>query len=237
MEQDNIYKQLQVDWNPAAQSLGWWTSSINFTLAQTKLKMYVCPSESTDMPALGVGIAVHYYHNASTYQINALLLPNPSGAALGRSNYAGVNGATGVGLNAFWGQYEGVMTNRGFLTLGQLTVQDGTSNTLMFGEFLAANDPSLNQPGQPIIKHFAASWMGIGAGGTIAGLPHVKEPPWYCFGSRHPAVVMFTFGDCSTRGIRRGNTGTPFSPDWYALQQLAGKRDGLTQNTSTILDQ
>lgn len=234
MEQDNLYNQLQINWNIKQTGPAWWLNSINYTWAQTKLKMYICPSEQQDLPAIGVGVSSHYYFNAAGPQIGAQLLPNPAGAVLGRANYAGVNGATGDGVNnPFWGQYKGIMINRNDVTLGQISVQDGTSNTLMIGEYLASNDPSFNQPN---IKHYAGSWMGIGAGGTVAGLPGVKEPPWYCFGSRHPAVVQFAFGDCSTRGVRRGTTATLFSPDWLVLQQLAGRNDGQNLNTSSILD-
>jgi len=237
VEQDNVYKQLNVNWNMKQMSNAWWLDSINYTWAQTKLKMFLCPSEQQDLPALGVGVAAHYYFDSTGYTVDAQLLPNPAGAVLGRSNYAGVNGACGDGTNnPFWGQFKGMMTNRGDLTLGQVTVQDGTSNTLMLGEFLASNEPQANQPN---IKHYAASWMGVGAGGTIAGMPAVKEPPWYCFGSRHPAVVQFCFGDCSTRGVRRGTTSQVppnFSTDWLVLQQLAGRNDGMNNNTSAILD-
>jgi len=237
VEQDNLYKQLQVDWNIKNVTPAWWLNSVNYTWAQTKLKMYVCPSETQDDPAIGVGVSSHYYFTAAGPQIGAQLLPNPAGQPLGHANYAGVCGATGEGVNnPTYAQWRGMMGNRTQLTLGQITVQDGTSNTLMLGEYLASNDP-VNFPGQTNIKHYSGSWMGVGAGGTVAGLPAVKEPPWYCFSSRHPAVVQFCFGDCSTRGIRRGATAqVGISADWLVLQQLAGRNDGMNQNTSAILD-
>jgi len=59
----------------------------------------------------------------------------------GPTNYAGVAGAAGdfdtvAGPAGLFAQWIGTMYNRSEATLGQLTVQDGTSNTLLFGESL-----------------------------------------------------------------------------------------------------
>src|SRR5262249_23044790 len=44
VEQDNLYRQLQVDFN--VQNLGpaWWTNPTNWKLAQTRIKLFECPS-------------------------------------------------------------------------------------------------------------------------------------------------------------------------------------------------
>jgi prepilin-type N-terminal cleavage/methylation domain-containing protein len=258
MEQDNLFKlMVHPDTNQPGFPFGlnqvsspWYLNSINFNVARARLKMYLCPSDTHFDATVGVGVAVHFWNDASGARIQANAIPLPQSADLGRSNYVGVNGASGNGVHSLLSQFVGVMANRGDLTLGQLAAQDGTSNTLMIGEMLASNDPRL---GQPRIRHFEACWFGIGAGGTYAGMPNGAtmgdggpvvpgEPPWYCFSSRHAAVVQFAFGDGSTRGVRRGQTyvGNPgaFSPgsDWYVLQQLSGRKDGLNQDTSAILD-
>jgi hypothetical protein len=69
------------------------------------------------------------------------------------------------------------------------------------------------------------------------------QPPWYCFSSRHSAVVQFCFGDVSTRGVRRGATyvgssANVFTPgsDWWVLQQLAGRNDGYNFDASALVD-
>jgi len=135
--------------------------------------------------------------------------------------------------------FEGIETNRSRATLGQITVRDGTSNTFLFGESTVANYPGI---GQDTIRHFESSWMGGGCLPTVAGLnTAVREVPWYCFGSRHPAVVQFAFADGSTRGVRRGNTFVlaftlPMPSDWILFQQLAGYKDGMSDDTSSILD-
>jgi prepilin-type N-terminal cleavage/methylation domain-containing protein len=259
MEQDNLFKMMvHPDTNQQGFPFGlnqvttlpWYMNSIDFNVARARLKMFLCPSDTHFDATLAVGVAVHFWHDASGARIQANAIPIAQANDLGRSNYAGVNGSSGRGTHPLLSQFVGVLGNRSDLTLGQLAAQDGTSNTLMFGEMLASNDARF---GQPRIRHYEASWFGIGAGGTYAGMPNGAtlgdggpitpgEPPWYCFGSRHAAVVQFCFGDGSTRGVRRGQTyvGFPnaFSPgsDWYVLQQLAGRRDGLNQDTSAILD-
>jgi prepilin-type N-terminal cleavage/methylation domain-containing protein len=260
LEQDNVFKQL-VHPGPAPLTntigfplglkqiaLPWYTNSIDFTWATTKIKLFLCPSDRQFDQQVAVGISAHYWNDASGARIGAIAVPNPAGDSLGRTNYAGVSGSSGDGNHPLLSQFVGILGNRSDKTLGQITVQDGTSNTMMFGELLASNDPTF---GQPNIRHYAASWFGIGAGGVYAGLPPSAtagnggpivpgEPPWYCFGSRHSAVVQFCFADCSTRGIRRGASyvASPgaFTPgsDWFVLQQLAGWKDGLSQDTSQI---
>jgi hypothetical protein len=233
-------------------SIPWFLNSTDFNLARAKLKMFLCPSDTHGEAQIAIGVSSHYWNDAggARIQANAVPITTAGAASLGRSNYAGVCGSSGDGTHALLGTFTGVLGNRTDLTLGQLSVQDGTSNTLMFGEYLASNDPNFNQPKA---RHYEGTWVGIGAGGVYAGMPNGAtqgnggpvvpgEPPWYCFGSRHPAVVQFCFGDCSTRGVRRGNTyvGMPgaFTPgsDWYLLQQLAGRKDGLSAETSPILD-
>jgi hypothetical protein len=66
---------------------------------------------------------------------------------------------------------------------------------------------------------------------------------WYRFSSRHAAVVQFCFGDCSVRGLRFGSTTTANAAnggnnpsDWAILQQLAGRKDGFNNDTTSLLD-
>jgi hypothetical protein len=266
VEQDNLFKQFRhpTTLGPIFPtglkdySRPWYTDSVDFAWAQARVKMFLCPSDTHFDATVAVGISAHIWHGPGGPSLSALALPlNQGGSALGRSNYAGVAGAAGHGNNPVYSRYDGVLTNRGMgdangidmvnnvligrysrFTLGQLTVQDGTSNTLMFGEYLASNDPNFNEPN---VRHYEGTWMGIGSFGTVAGMPYgsfpgTREPPWYCFSSRHSAVVQFCFGDGSVRGIRRGITSTLGGPDWLLLQQLAGRNDGLNADTSTIID-
>ena len=62
------------------------------------------------------------------------------------------------------------------------------------------------------------------------------------FSSRHLGVVQFCFGDGSVRSVRISNTGQrnpvpgssiPLSP-WGLYQQMAGFKDGLANNVSSL---
>jgi hypothetical protein len=132
------------------------------------------------------------------------------------------------------------MVNRSENTLGQLTVQDGASNTLMFGETLGGTGIGL--------RRYSLSWAGVGALPTYLGLGRGDKAPdegggeWYRFSSNHRAVVYFCFGDGSVRGVRFGTTATKLftytdrDADWFLLHQLAGRRDGYVRDRSGVSD-
>ncbi len=255
LKQDALFKQL---WNPARtfpappndpsqgwtvglgeERKAWWTQSENVAAqtGQVRLKDLQCPSDNWDEPASdGVLFTTHIMVGNKTFQ--TMLGPKE----LGRTNYTGVAGAAGDfepasksnqygDPQADFRQWIGILYNRSTVTLGQVTVQDGTSNTLMFGESLgssAVNTPG-SRPGVTTTKRDRAwSWFGVGAMGTAYGLggstvPAPAEPPeygtapptgkdgaaWYRFSSRHERVVYFCFGDVSVRGVKFGKTTEP----------------------------
>lgn len=163
---------------------------------------------------------------------------------LGRTNYAGVNGSRGEGApGSVWSQWEGIFYNRSRTRLTAVT--DGTSQTLLFGEGLGqmANGTRLT----------AWSWIGFGSTGTAPGFRSPRDCTINQFGSRHPGLVQFCFADGSVRGLRHEGTfydtrpfsGPPliFAPQWplpeagslwYVLQQLAGRRDGVSPDTTRL---
>jgi prepilin-type N-terminal cleavage/methylation domain-containing protein/prepilin-type processing-associated H-X9-DG protein len=272
LEQDNVYQLLwktqqnfpsappEVLGPPIALNLqqerqGWWTGLGNLQprTGQVRLKLFECPSDTVaETTAEGCVLATHIA-NGYIIGLHPEDLGNPMYAdALGRTNYAGVAGTAGNSdaVN-FYSTWEGVLFNRSQVTLGQLTVQDGTSNTLLFGESLGGNGVG------PRVH--AWSWFGVGAMGTGYGLGRGNipcpddEPPalgaavtpgqdgahWYRFSSRHAAGVNFCFGDGSVRTVKFGNTTQPslnLTSDWAILQQLAGRHDGYTQDASSLLE-
>jgi prepilin-type processing-associated H-X9-DG protein len=215
--------------------------------------MFLCPSDPTNEPTQEGAILTTHVSNGSIAAVHPEDLGDPAYAdSLGRTNYTGVAGAAGDSDTVnFYSTWEGIMCNRSTLTLGQLTVQDGTSNTLMFGEGLGGNGigPRLH----------VWSWFGVGAMGTGYGLgrsnlPNVTDDPpplgvipapdqmganWYRFSSRHSGGVNFCFGDCSVRTIKYGTTNIPsanLTSDWALLQQLAGRKDGYANDVSSLIE-
>jgi type II secretory pathway pseudopilin PulG len=232
LEHDNIYRQLQVDWNAdSTAGTPWWTNANNWTMTQSRLKVFQCPSDNLD-GGVSVGIVVGgYYPPDALGQISLFWYPPPLANPIGLTNYLGVSGAYVDTPDPYWGQWVGLLNNRSRTSLAN--VPDGTSQTLLFGEYLGHvidND-----------RQFAMAWMGALYAGTVGGLRGPRESHGGAFSSRHPAVVQFCFADGSVRGVNRGSTtwdmdpATPRTGDWYALQQLAGMRDGGTLDTSALL--
>lgn len=185
-----------------------------------------------------------------------LVTSSAAGASLGYSNYVGISGMFGNGNNTtnpfftFYGAYGlssfvGMFTNRGTLTLGQLTVQDGTSNTIGLGE---VDGGFLN--GQRLYK---LSWMGVGSGGLFQGsrAGNVDHSPFQ-MSSKHAAGCNVCFGDGSVKTLRYGQTslfsgglpttiimptgpGTP-PADWFTLMCLVGRRDGIQRDLTSLID-
>jgi hypothetical protein len=245
LARDDVYDALSLSVKPpehskpshawlAASGAPWWTDGRNVTQASWRLRMFRCPSDTSKGPTTdGVIVALHTYNcSKNGAYLGALAINDSAAKDLGWTNFVGVAGPVGDGNHLYWAQFGGVLTNRSRLSLGQLVVQDGTSNTLMFGETLGGR----TKDG----RNYAFSWPGCGAMGTYQGLGAGNEPPerggaeWYRFSSEHAAVVHFCFADCSTRGVRRLKTATePFTysmsdeSDWWLLQSLAGRKDGF----------
>jgi prepilin-type N-terminal cleavage/methylation domain-containing protein/prepilin-type processing-associated H-X9-DG protein len=243
----------------------WWTdptkvntsanppTTNNLTLAHTKIKEFVCPSTDPYSSTPYIVVGEHYFLNTApslskngffyTFQTDKTD-PNDF-QDIGRTTYVGVAGAWGKGSYSYpaskpatgdVGRFEGVFTNRSTNSVG--AIQDGTSNTLMFGECLGGPNPPPN--GSP---QFGFSWFGMGALPTLCGLP-VQYPEYYQFSSKHTGVVNFCYADGSVRGLKVASSAwdplqaTPDKPpppdDWFVFQQLAGMRDGGTLDSTSM---
>jgi prepilin-type N-terminal cleavage/methylation domain-containing protein len=227
----------------------WWTRPDCYAAAQTRFRLFQCPTDNLyQMTQFGVWLYL-YAENAA---FPGVFRNTASDQQLGRSNYLGVAGLGGKFTAVFpapnplnldppptFGRYEGILTNRNLLSLGQLTAMDGASNTLMFGEGLGGNGLAP--------RSTAYTWFGVGCLGTGLGLGRGGNNPitgggaeYWRFSSRHSAGVQFCFGDCSVRTVRYGRTPWlgfgPASVDWALLQQLAGRNDGYGSDTGSILD-
>lgn len=254
-EQDNIYKSFSGG-PPAGLNLGlnvvdanWWLRSNCYAAAQARIKLFQCPSD-TLYDDYGAGVWLSLYAESSSFPGNIRNAPGDS--QLGRTNYLGVAGLGGrftfsipapnplnLSPAPTYGSYEGIMLNRGNITLGQITVQDGTSNTLLYGEGLGGSGVG--------VRSTVYTWFGVGCLGTGLGLGRGNTnaisaggAEYWRFSSKHAAGVQFAFADGGVRTVRFGNTAWlgvgPVGNDWALLQQLSGRRDGYTSDTSSILD-
>jgi prepilin-type N-terminal cleavage/methylation domain-containing protein len=223
IEQENIYKQIQVNWTPGAivtTNPNWWNNGTNWTLAQTKIKNLLCPSDNPYTSQTGTFVLFVPYKvdDVSLGTMTGWYFPNgsPGGEVLGRTNYLGCIGGLGKIGNG-WDKYEGIFLSQQAPSVGQVTVLDGTSYTLLFGESLGGISTGA--------RDFADSWFGVGGFPVAWGLPSTTQ--WYTYGSRHSGIVQFCFGDGSVRGIMLNAASTPY-------RSMAGWKDGNPPDTSIL---
>lgn len=252
VEQDNIYRQLRIDFDINHQGPAWYINPTNWQLAQTRIKLFECPSDNVgdDTPTQGTILAFHCFNykadlvpntDDNTDGVGFSLDPSDP-TVIGRTNYAGCAGLAGRGTSLYWSNYEGIFTNRSRTTFA--SILDGTSNTLLLGEFTGGQ-----QNGQRL---YARSWMCSGVVPSWEGLPGDGQDPLSppVFESKHPGVVQFCFADGSVRSLRKGSSwidandnwalanlfGPPaqYPTDWWVLQELAGMRDRGTRDPASL---
>jgi prepilin-type N-terminal cleavage/methylation domain-containing protein len=264
IEQDNVWKELQrVNPEPGYFSLDgvgqvWYLKLFggqaeNIRIGSTRIKTFLCPSapDSTNA-ASGIGMAAHYaHHNTPLFVLinptpRRLPPSHPAFSSLGRTNYGAIAGMFGRGSNTQLltvipqgglSKYEGLFTNRSRNSLG--SVADGTSHTLLFGEFTGGS-----RSGQVGVD-YAATWMGFGCVPTFGGMSNHNNGEWWHLSSAHPGIVNFGLADGAVRALRIGATRTPgiesifttppdTTPDvdYWLYQEKAGFRDnGLRPDT------
>jgi prepilin-type N-terminal cleavage/methylation domain-containing protein len=288
IEGDNIKKMMTFNESDIGVNGGaenWWAVTPtavalqNQAAAQAKFKIFECPSDDLRQrdPASGVIIATTWFFDGASepnwWAAEPYAGYYPTGAtgfwvALGRTNYVVCGGGSGRGTGAATAdcnnRYVGCFSNRSKLSLGQLTVQDGTTNTIVAGETLGGNRiPTCDY----VIPWIAPANMSVGAGlgrGNVPNEDNVangwdgnnRNPrggAFYRFSAMHVAGVQFAFGDGSVRTVKYGQTlppavdygthggtgGTityPLTSDYMLLMQLAGKNDSYFNDTSSLLE-
>jgi prepilin-type N-terminal cleavage/methylation domain-containing protein len=186
----------------------WWTNAIAWSVAETKIPDFVCPSAN---PFEVQRTVAYLYTLELTVAAGSFSTDTPE---LGRVNYAPCAGGIGLAHNDpnGWGRYSGAFWPRSTNKMAMIT--DGTSKTLSFGEVLGGftdGVPSLD---------FAYAWMGIGAMPTAWGFNSPSHRPhWYQFGAQHPDAVQFCVADGSVRVIAAA-----VDPDMFVF--ASGIRDG-----------
>jgi prepilin-type N-terminal cleavage/methylation domain-containing protein len=219
VEQDNIYKQIQARWEPNFKSAagGWWGNATNWTLAQTKIKNFICPSDNPHTSQTGTFVLYGPYGiGTNSGTMTAWYFPNPDGNLLGRTNYVASCGGLGK-VNNSWDQWEGMFISQQNKAVDTLTVMDGTSFTFLYGETLGGAETG--------VRDFSVGWFGAGGFPLAWGMP--TPAAWYMHSSRHLGIVQFCFGDGSVRGVRRNPAATPF-------RTLGGWADGRVPDDSIL---
>jgi type II secretory pathway pseudopilin PulG len=274
IEADNVKKLFVVTGEGDAWDTGidhrWYANTANGIPAQAKLKLFECPSDSLrDVTPTYVIVGTHWFFDGS--QPNwwfaepwaGFSQNNPASTfwlALGRTNYMPASGGSGQPSgsvpNDIFHKYQGVFGNRSKLSLGQLTVQDGTSNTIFIGETLGGQRVGQVDSVVPwVVNCNMAVGAGLGRGqfvnedGDPNGWSATNRTPrggaWFRFSAMHAAGPQFAFGDGSVRTIKYGDTmppaaditaTTPLTIDYMLLMQMAGRNDGLNFDTSGLTE-
>jgi len=232
MEQNNLYTMLmqgvpQNYLSVTAVYSPWWTYGSTWNAAQTRVGNFLCPSDNAYGNSAGTLAGAHTYLIGGGFDLDFpyFAMGGGGGDNLGRSNYAGVAGYAGA-CEGSATPYIGLLTNRSSVSLAQLAGLDGSSNTLLFGEYLGDADVGQRQ--------YSASWMGVGTIPTAWGLGTGVSPNSFyaMFTSHHVGVVQFGFGDGSVRGLNKG--ATQGSTPWANFVYASGWQDGQVVNWATI---
>jgi len=210
MEQTPLYNAYNTqlhNWNVA-----------NSTVYQTKLSTQICPSDiggGAPVPSFGIGGVATPYTNIATGSYKGVA-----------GRYAHTYAGTVITSDLFWdyGSFvellglepasRGVLTATGVGGAGTTTISnviDGTSNTMLIGEY--ATDEAAG--GITARAMWAGSWgyMSLGSAGAsqgVRGIPSYAKCLNYiaanrcrrAFASFHPGVMNFAMADGHVRAIK-----------------------------------
>ena len=194
--------------------------------AEGTIKILLCPSAQPPDTYKTVMMSVDYATGGLDYNAAApfghLFSSYPGGLILGRSNYLGM---AGYYSPSSYPQYAGLFTFQSKNSIAR--VPDGTSQTILFGEYAGG---WINWNGQGGIPNGVdgASWScGFnysGFGTPLSGPQSVNDPNascWAFFSSMHTGnIVQFCMADGSVQKI---NTSIDFATWVY----LTGYQDGV----------
>lgn len=231
IEQDNVFNLMeQSKLNINTEGSKWYGGG-TWNASQVNIKTFRCPSDVDDRKASTIAW-FHTYTPAGAGGSAGMVMYYWPNTDYNRaySNYIGSMGAAGPAATSsspFDGpgmnlrQFSGIFFNRSKTTMVSIT--DGTSNTLAFGE-------GVGNGGSGGIQ-VRWQWMNCGALPTKFGIAaNATQANYVNFSSRHTAVVQFGFADGSVRGVRPGATTqrnpTTAGSDWWVFQAMAGMADG-----------
>jgi len=220
VEQDALYKNLMAG-APAQDYLsaqkryaGFWNYASFWDNRTAKVSTFLCPSDS-GTEANWDSFYATFRASPTTFTITIISFGD---TAFGKTNYLGINGRSGL----LGETYRGVLANRSATVLSN--IPDGTSNTLLFGEYASKGPVASGWQNE------TPSWMAAGIFPTAWGLepqPTNWQSPgvdkWYQLSSRHTGVVQFAMGDGSVRGIKVvGASGPGYNNYIYSSGMMDG---------------
>src|SRR5262249_10427596 len=82
LEQENIYRQLQVNWDVKQLGPSWWTNDADWAMAQTRIKLFLCPSDDPYQSTKGTVVAGHVANVPGESIGQARIYAPPSDATL-----------------------------------------------------------------------------------------------------------------------------------------------------------
>ncbi len=195
------------------------------------LKNLQCPSNPAPKQYQTVLLSVDYAVAGTDYNAKApfghVFSSAPGRDVMGRCSYLGMGGYYSPSQ---YPQYQGLLTYESANSLSR--VPDGTSNTIMYGEFSGGYIAWGGSGGIPSGASGGSFTAGFNYSGF--GTPDSANPTspndnnmngsWYLFGSMHTGnLVNFGFADGSVRNI---STAIDF-PTWV---YLTGYNDGIPVN-------
>jgi prepilin-type N-terminal cleavage/methylation domain-containing protein len=264
LEQDNIYKQMNVNWDPNAPSnvltaplnqrfhhLGQPAlvagGPTNYQLAQTRIKGLICPSDNPYEPMSPInppngdgnaGVFINYlvwhFVQGTTATIN-----------VGGFVFAPGDGGEPLGRTNYLGVGGAGMGPAQSLALYHGVFTNRSQNSVAQLTTLDGTSNTLMfgeiMGGGPRPRDFSIAWSGAGAGSSFHGLSptHTSQPnrPWARFSSRHLGIIQFCYCDGSVRSLKFTDAlFTPPTPPqtWWVFMELGGWKDGGIRDRTVL---